>query len=177
MSAGDLGSRLVAAVARRTGLPASEVEGRRQRLPLPVGDIEFQLEHLYQDLAEVGRLHGQMLARLEELRADGLDLEDPVVQEELNSLTSRITELRGRVSAFEASQTPFRRELENLARVEKRHLKLWHVERLEDGLFVLTYRQRDLDRPSGVKDTDALQIYLDTTPGQEGAEVFLLALT
>lgn len=170
-------SRLSEAVSTRTGLRAEDVEGRKFGLTLPVGDIELQLEAAYDAAVQASKLQAEMVARLQELRTAGRDLEDPEVDAEIGSYMDRIEAARSCSAAFEGERSGLQREVQRRSSVDLGRLKLWDISRLEEGLFILTYRERDVNDPSGARQRDHLLLFLDTTPGREGAEAYVHQLS
>ena len=166
-------SRLAEAVASRTGLDPAQVQGRRFPLSLPVGDIELQLDAAYAVAVEASRLQAEMVARLQELRNAGRNLEEPEVDAEIGASMDRIEACRQSASAFEGERSVLQRDVQRRTSVDLSRLKLWDTGRLGDGLFVLTYRERDVNSPTGARGVDHLLLFVDTTPGREGAEAYL----
>lgn len=170
-------SRLAEAASSRTGLRSEDIESRKFALSLPVGDIELQLEAAYDAAVQASKLQAEMVARLQELRNAGSDLEDPEVDAEIGGYMDRIEAARSGAVAFEGERSLLQREVQRRSSVDLSRLKLWDIARLEEGLFILTYRERDVNDPSGARGRDHALLFLDTTPGREGAEAWLHQLS
>jgi hypothetical protein len=139
---------------------------------LPVGEIEHQLADYYDKEAKVNITYIGILRHIRDLVKDEIPLDDPAARKRIESEELRLKVISQEMDEVREKVKVFSEELE-----EKVHaiiqLRLAEVTKCDDGLFILHFRRIDPSSPVGLEYQDSVQIFVDTTPGENGALVFV----
>jgi len=169
----ETSQRLIELAARHTGLSPARIEEHLIYLNrLPVGEIEHKLADYYDEAAHVMVLYVSVLRHIRDLTQRGVPLDDPVAHDVLHHEEIRLRRLSRKLEETEKKVDVFAEELAEKAGVLP-SVRLAHVDRKDDGLFLLRFRRVNPGSPTGLDKDDSVLIFADTTPGHEGAQAYV----
>lgn len=169
-------NRLVNLIVKHTGLSTGEVESRLIALErLPIGEIEYTLADYYEEAARMMAAYMGILRQIRDLTRDGIPLDDLYARESMRKVELKLKAITQKMDEVERKVKVFADELKDKMDTTI-SARLAHVDKCEDGLFILRFRAVDPAAPSGLAFEDSALIFVDTTPGKLGALAYVYPL-